>query len=238
MYQQAISSGDPDVATEAMYRLALQTRRHPEWARAAFLKLVNLLRGEADAAGLRAAYQAAEALSNPEALYALDQLGHLLHEQGDAGGAHAVWQEAIDAGYENAEDLREQMMPESEKRGQLRAYPEHLLPEFNPANMLRTGIEVLERGLPALPGTFTYQMAIPVSYWKAEQCAVVLVLRYTRPWRSRPDATQLMVIYSRASDGGWRLSSRTAPKPASHWNRISVPGSSVPRSVANSKSPD
>jgi len=175
----------------------------PEWAGAAFLKLVNLLRGEADAAGLRAAYQAAVALSNPEALYALDQLGHLLHDQGDTAAAHAVWQEAIDAGYEHAEDLREHMMPEPEKRRQLRAYPDHLPPQFNPANMLRTGIEVLEYGLPALPETLTYQMAIPVAYWKAAQCAVVLVLRYTRPWRSRPDPAQLMVTYSRAPDGSW-----------------------------------
>jgi hypothetical protein len=176
---------------------------NPEWAGAAFLRLVNLLRGEEDAAGLRAACQAAAALDNPEALYALDQLGQLLHDQGDVEGAHAVWQEAIDAGYENAEDLREQMMPESEKRRQLGAYPEHLPPEFNPASMLRTGIEVLERGLPALPETLAYQMAIPVAYWKAGQCAVVLVLRYTRPWRSRPDPTQIMVVYSRASDGSW-----------------------------------
>lgn len=180
----------------------------PEWAGAAFLKLVNLLRDQSDTAGLRAAYQAAVALKLPEALYALDQLGHLRHDQGDAEGAHAVWQEAIDAGYEYAEDLREQMMPESEKRRQLEAYPEHLPPEFNPASMLRTGIEVLERGLPALPATLTYQMAIPVSYWKAEQCAVVLVLRHTRPWRSRPDPTQTMLVYSRAADGSWTPPSR------------------------------
>jgi hypothetical protein len=176
---------------------------NPEWAGAAFLRLVNLLRGEEDAAGLRAAYHAAVALGNPEALYALDQIGQLLHDQGDVEGAHGVWQEAIDAGYENAEDLRDQMMPEPEKRRQLGAYPEHLPPEFNPASMLRTGIEVLERGLPALPETLAYQMAIPVAYWKAGQCAVVLVLRYTRPWRSRPDPTQIMVVYSRASDGSW-----------------------------------
>jgi hypothetical protein len=167
-----------------------------------FLELVNLLRGDADAAGLRAVYQAAVASGIPEALYALDQLGHLLNDQGDTEGAHAVWQEAIDAGYKNAEDLRELMMPESEKR-RLRAYPEHLPPEFDPASVLRTGIEVLERGLPALPGTLAYQMAIPVAYWKAEQCAVVLVLRYASPWRTRPHPSQTMVVYSRASDGSW-----------------------------------
>jgi hypothetical protein len=195
--------GTGDVAGARAVWQPLIDAANPEWAGAAFLRLVNLLRGEEDAAGLRAACQAAAALDNPEALYALDQLGQLLHDQGDVEGAHAVWQEAIDAGYENAEDLREQMMPESEKRRQLGAYPEHLPPEFNPASMLRTGIEVLERGLPALPETLAYQMAIPVAYWKAGQCAVVLVLRYTRPWRSRPDPTQIMVVYSRASDGSW-----------------------------------
>jgi hypothetical protein len=30
-----------------------------------------------------------------------------------------------------------------------------------------------------------------------------LVLRYTRPWRNKPDPTQIMVVYSRASDGSW-----------------------------------
>jgi hypothetical protein len=62
---------------------------------------------------------------------------------------------------------------------------------------------VLKRGLPALPEALAYQMAIPVAYWKAEQYAVVLVLRYTSPWRSRPVPTQIMVVYSRASDGSW-----------------------------------
>lgn len=195
--------GTGDVAGAKAEWQPLIDAADPEWAGAAFLRLVNLLRAEADAAGLRAAYQAAVALKNPEALYALDQLGHLRHDKGDVEGAHAAWQEAIDAGYEHAEDLREQMMPEAEKRRQLAAYPEHLPPEFNPANMLRTGLEVLERGLPPLPETLTYQMAIPVAYWKAEQCAVVLVLRYPRPWRSRPDATQMMVVYSRAPDGSW-----------------------------------
>jgi hypothetical protein len=129
-------TGDAAGASAAWQQLI--DAANPEWAGAAFLRLVNLLRGEEDAARLRAPYQAAVALGNPEALYALDQLGQLLHDQGDVEGAHAVWQEAIDAGYENAEDLRDQMMPVPEKRRQLGAYPERLPPEFNPASMLRT----------------------------------------------------------------------------------------------------
>jgi hypothetical protein len=112
--------------------------------------MVNLLRGQEDRGGLRAAHQDAVALGNPEALYALDQLGQLLHDRRDVDGAHAVWQEAIDAGYEHADDLRERMMPESEKRRQLQAYPDHLPPGSNPANMLRAGIRGA-RARPARP---------------------------------------------------------------------------------------
>jgi hypothetical protein len=52
-------------------------------------------------------------------------------------------------------------------------------------------------------------MAIPVAYWKAEHCAVVLILRYTSPWRTRPHPTQFMVVYSRAPDGSWIPPNRT-----------------------------
>jgi hypothetical protein len=175
----------------------------PEWAEQAFVRLVNLLHDQGDAAGLRDEYQTAMAPGNPEALYALVRLGHLLHDQHDIEGAHAVWQEAIDAGYENAEGLRELMTPDPEDRPAREPYPEDLPPEFNPANMLRTGIEVLEHGLLPLPATLTYQMAIPVAYWKAEQCAVVLVLRFTRHGRSAPQPMQMMHVYSRESDGSW-----------------------------------
>ena len=44
-------------------------------------------------------------------LYALDQLGEVLTKQGDIEGAHASWQQAIDAGYERAADLRERISP-------------------------------------------------------------------------------------------------------------------------------
>lgn len=177
-----------DVAGAKAARQQLTDAADRELAGSVFLNLVNLLADQEDGDGLRAAYQAAAAVSNPEALYALDQLGQLLHDRGDVEGAHAVWQEATDAGYEHAEDLREQMMPESEKRRQREAYPPGLPPELNPASILRTGIEVLAHGLPALPDTLTYQMALPVAYWKTEQCAVVLVLRY------KPDLAALVYL--------------------------------------------
>lgn len=55
-----------------------------------------------------------------------------------------------------------------------------LPPEFDPRNQRRTGIEVLDHGLPALPDVLTYQMSLPVAFWKAASCAVVLFLCYSR----------------------------------------------------------
>lgn len=42
----------------------------------------------------------------------------------------------------------------------------------------QTGAEVLACGLPVLPDVLTYQMSIPVAYWKSTQCAVVLFLAF------------------------------------------------------------
>ena len=54
-----------------------------------------------------------------------------------------------------------------------------LLPHLDPRNQARTGIEVLDQGLPALPDVLTHQMSVPVAYWKATSCAVVLFLKYS-----------------------------------------------------------
>lgn len=40
------------------------------------------------------------------------------------------------------------------------------------------GAEVLAGGLPALPEVLTYQMSVPVAYWKASRSAVVLFLHF------------------------------------------------------------
>jgi hypothetical protein len=86
-----------------------------------------------------------QSASNPEAFYALDQLGQLRHDRGRclrrARGVAGGHRRRI-----RANRRYEQMMPEPEKRRQREAYPPGLPPELNPASILRTGIEVLEHG--------------------------------------------------------------------------------------------
>jgi hypothetical protein len=91
----------------------------------------------------------------------------------DQCGAHDVWQQAIDAGYENAADLRERMSPSCQRarRGRAASYPPDLPPAFNPKNMARTATDVLDNGLPALPEPLSYQMALPIARWKARHRA-------------------------------------------------------------------
>src|SRR5215471_13872420 len=55
-----------------------------------------------------------------------------------------------------------------------------LPPHLDPRQRKRTGIEVLDHGLSALPEVLTRQMSVPVAFWKATSCAVVLFLRYSR----------------------------------------------------------
>jgi hypothetical protein len=95
------------------------------------------------------------------------------------------------------------MSPDSEPEPAARPYPPGLPPQFNPANMIGTGIAVLEHGLPPLPEVLTYDMAIPVAYWTAEPCAVVLVLTFTRHGHDEPSPMAMEVVYSRGEDGGW-----------------------------------
>ena len=221
LYREAVEAGDADWSAHASCLLGnllegkgdaagakaawqrVIDSRDPESAGPAFVSLVNLLVQQEDAEGLRAAYQNGAALGNADAPYALVQLGHLLEAQGDAGGAHAAWQQAIDAGCEDPGYLRELMSPAPEPLSAAWAYPPGLPPEFNPANMIRAGTDVLEHGLPPLPETLTYEMAIPAAYWKAEQCAVVLVLSFARHGHGQPEPMAMQVTYSRGEDGRW-----------------------------------
>jgi hypothetical protein len=59
---------------------------------------------------------------------------------------------------------------------------------------------VLEHGLPAPPEVLTYQMSIPIAYWKEERCAVVLFLPFHRWEQGRWDPMALMAMYSRDED--------------------------------------
>ena len=54
-----------------------------------------------------------------------------------------------------------------------------LPPHLDPRNREQAGIEVLDQGLPALPEVLTYQMSVPLAFWKATSCAVVLFLKYS-----------------------------------------------------------
>jgi tetratricopeptide (TPR) repeat protein len=223
LYREAIEAGDADWSAHASFSLGtlLERKRdvagakaawqpvidsrNPEWARAAFTSLVNLLSQHEDADGLRAAYQGGAALGNPDAPYALVQLGNLLKDQGDDSGAHAARQQAIDAGCEDPGSLRELMSPAPEPAPQpaARPYPPGLPPEFNPANMIRAGLDVLDHGLPPLPEDLTYDMAIPAACWKAEHCAVVLVLTFAQHGHDQHVPMAMQVIYSRGEDGRW-----------------------------------
>lgn len=70
--------------------------------------------------------------------------------------------------------------------------PHHLDPEHH----RQTGVDVLLHGLPSLPEVLTYQMSIPLTYWKAASCAVVLFLTFDEfEGRARPEVT--MATYAR-----------------------------------------
>ena len=242
LYREAIEAGDADWSAHASWLLGdlLESKgdvagakaawrrvigsRDPEWAAPAFASLVNLLQQQEDGDGLRAAYQTGAALDNPDAPYALLQLGQLLEAQGDADGAHAAWQQAIDAGCEDPGYWRERMSPAPGPEPETEAYPPGLPPELNPGNMVRTGIDVLEHGLLPLPEILRHEMAIPVAYWIAEQCAVVLVLRFSRHGHDEPVPVALQVSYSRGEDGRWEPPTHVAGGSFSH-NPVRNPGS-------------
>ena len=228
LYQQAIGAGNPDRsarASLALSRLLKQTgdlggakaawqrvidSLDAECAGPAFVDLVNLLREDDDIDGLRAAYQAGAEQGNPDALYALDALGQHLQHRGDATAAQAAWQQAIDAGYQDADELRERMTPaagpaaEPDDPAELADLP----PQLDPANMQQTGIDALEHGLPALPVAVTPQMAVPLAYWIAGHNAVVLFLRFRRSGGER-EPLAIMATFTR-QQGQWTANS--------HWH--------------------
>jgi hypothetical protein len=88
----------------------------------------------------------------------------------------------------------------------------------------RTGIDVLEHGLLPLPGVLRHEMAIPVAYWIAEQCAVVLVLRFSRHGHDEPRPIAMRVTYSRGEDGRWQPPTHILGGSFSH-DPVRSPGS-------------
>jgi hypothetical protein len=132
MYRQAIESGDADsrafalvsladllkrrrgmTDAKAAWRQVIGSRQNP-WAKVAFSRLVHQLEAEGDVAGLRAAHRAGVKTGNSEAPYALVAIGNLLRERDDTEGWRAAWQQAIDTGYDHADDLREALFPPAE----------------------------------------------------------------------------------------------------------------------------
>ena len=199
-YQQAIDSGNADCAADASIHLGLLLDErgdvagakaawqrvidsgNADWAAPAFTELVNLLREQDDVDGLRAAHHAAAETGNPDAPYALDVIGQLLEGRGDTAGAHAAYQQAIEVGYEFAGELLERMSPPADPEDDPDDDAElaDLPPQFHPRNAVRAGIDVLDHGLPALPDVLTRQMSVPIAHWKADGCAVVLFLMFSR----------------------------------------------------------
>jgi tetratricopeptide (TPR) repeat protein len=108
VYQQAISSDDPDLAAEAMVELAqlnadrrdaagaralfqqVIDARHPKWSAAAMLGLAGLLERLDDREAAEALYRQVIRAGNPDwSGRASFALGELLKRKGDAAGAKA-----------------------------------------------------------------------------------------------------------------------------------------------------
>jgi hypothetical protein len=178
---------------------------------------VNLLEKQDDADGLRAAYRLAAAHENPDAPYALTQLGQVLEARGDIAGAHQAWQQAIDAGCEEPDYWRERISPPPPRRPRRVPYPPDLPAEFNPRNMIRAALRVLDDGIPPLPPGLTPDMAIPIAYWTARLHAVVLVLTFSR-WEGEDDATPMVSVLTFTRDGD----TCTRPRQECAWRRAGI----------------
>ena len=219
-YQQAIDSGRADLAGRAWFSVGkllyrqgdlsqaesvlrrLVDSQDPDWSEPARFELINVLREQDDIDGLRAAAGEAAEAARPETPYAFVVIGEMLEDRGDAEGARTAYQQAIDADWVFADDLRDKLSSPAEGNGEDETLPADLPPRFHPDNITRTGLDVLDRGLPPLPEELSYQMAIPVAYWVASQCAVVLFLIFPRHGRRQRDPMIRRAIYSRTS-AGW-----------------------------------
>lgn len=235
-YQLAIGSGHPTWAGEASFSLASLLEEHGDaaGARAEYQRVIDsgdegrgwsaarslaaMLQDENDLDGLRALHRTAVETGNSAAPDVLAAIGEVLEQRGDEEGARAAYQGAIDAGYYFADSLIEKLSP-SPRPGtdELDALP----PQVDPRNMMRTGIHVLDHGLPELPPVLSYLMVIPVAYWTAQHCAVVLFLRFMRQGRQHVPMA-LQVIYSRDGDA-WIPPERVAGTGFSH-DPIASPG--------------
>ena len=156
---------------------------------------------------MRAAYRAGTAKSVREAPYALVMIGRVLRDHGDLDGWREAWQQAIDAGFEYADELRDELSPPGEDEED--DEPAEVPAEFDPRNVARTGIAVLENGLPPLPEELTPRMAVPMAYWTAREGAAVLFLRFHRHRRAW-DPWAIVAAFT-MRDGQWTVTD-------THWH--------------------
>jgi tetratricopeptide (TPR) repeat protein len=185
-------------AAKAVWQQIIDTETDEGSPEMALSSLARQLGTEGDLDGLRAAYQAGIASGNPSAPDALVEIGNVLRDGGDLDGWREAWQQAIDAGYGFGDQLLEILSPPAEDEDD---EPAEVPAGFDPRNMARTGIAVLENGLPPLPAVLTHHMAVPMAYWAARETAVVLFLRFHRHRRTwHPIA--LTVTFTR-QDGEW-----------------------------------
>lgn len=236
-FQQAIDTGHLVFAGEARYELAtmLEEQGDLAGAREHFQHLVEIghrhhgpsalesliwpLRDDGDLDGLRALHHTAVQTNNWSAPETLVAIGDLLDARGDADGARTAYQQAIDDGYHGADDLIEKLHPSPRPTA---AELDELPPQFDPRNIVRTGLEVLDRGLPDLPDRLSYLMAIPAAYWTAQHSAVVLFLQFKRHGSTHHPEV-LHVTYAR-TDTGWTANRHFIGTSYSH-DPIASPGS-------------
>jgi tetratricopeptide (TPR) repeat protein len=237
-FQVAIDSGQPGWATDASESLAMMLEEQGDlagakaayeraamaddghWRFSAFMGLLSVLRKEDDLDGVRALGQAmAQAGRDRAAAESLEAIGQLLEERSDIEGARDAYRQAADAGDDFAELRLERLSPSAEPAPDADA--EELPVQFDPRNILRTGAEVLEHGLPPLPHVLSYRMAIPVAYWTAQQCAVVLFLRFNNAGKQH-HPVGMKVTFEKGAEG-WTAHRHSVGSRFSH-DPIASPG--------------
>lgn len=212
--------GDLDGAKAAYQRAAIADDDH--WRSSAFMGLLGVLRKEDDLDGVRALGEAmAQAGRDWAVAESFEVMGQLLEGRGDIEGARDAYRQAADAGDDFAEHHLERLSPPAEAGAEADADAEELPVQFDPRYIARTGVEVLEHGLPPLPDVLSYRMAIPVAYWTARQCAVVLFLQFNRIG-SKHYPVGMEVTYEKGA-AGWTAHPYSIGRGFSH-DPIASPG--------------
>ncbi len=193
-------TGDADGA-RAAWQQVIVTEPGSDAAGRALISLLNLLGRQRDLDGLRASLDAGTAACIPGAAYAHVVIGNVLREHGDTDGWRQAWQRAIDAGYDDDGFLQDELSPPADDPGD---EPADVPPGFDPRNMARTAVSVLETGLPPLPDGLNHHMAIPLARWTAGDTGVVLFLHFVRHRRGW-DPAAIPVTLTR-QDGQWTVS--------------------------------